>query len=66
MGELEINKRIACSRKNWSIKEIMKSEGTFTKQKTFNTCILPCLTYGCEFWSPTKANVKNFPSANVR
>ncbi|GBP24561.1 Putative uncharacterized transposon-derived protein F52C9.6 [Eumeta japonica] len=24
------------------------------KKKTFDTCILPCITYGCETWALTK------------
>ena len=53
----EINKRIAYGwKKYWSLKEIMKSKdlGIHIKRKTFNTCILPCITYGCETWSLTK------------
>ncbi|KAI8422947.1 hypothetical protein MSG28_014050 [Choristoneura fumiferana] len=52
----EINKRIACGwRKYWSLKEIMKNKniGMHIKKKTFNTCILPCMTYGCETWALT-------------
>lgn len=52
----EINKRIACGwKKYWSLKEIMKNKdlGIHIKRKTFNTCILPCMTYGCETWTLT-------------
>lgn len=55
--EKEINTRIANGwKKYWSLKEIMKSPdlGMSLKRKTFNMCILPCLTYGCETWSLTK------------
>ncbi|CAK1597712.1 unnamed protein product [Parnassius mnemosyne] len=52
----EINRRIAQGwRKYWSLKEIVKSKdlGNHIKKKTFETCILPVLTYGCETWSTT-------------
>lgn len=52
----EIDKRIAYGwRKYWSLKEIMKSKelSMNIKRKAFNTCILPCITYGCETWSLT-------------
>ncbi|CAH2097985.1 unnamed protein product [Euphydryas editha] len=54
----EINARIATGwKKFWSLKEIMKSQdlGIALKRKTFNTCILPCLTYGCETWALTNS-----------
>ncbi|CAK1591386.1 unnamed protein product [Parnassius mnemosyne] len=54
----EINLRIATGwKKYWSLKEIVKSKdlNMSIKRKTFNTCILPCLTYGCETWTLTKA-----------
>ncbi|GBP46520.1 Putative uncharacterized transposon-derived protein F52C9.6 [Eumeta japonica] len=54
----EINTRITNGWKKYrSLKEIMKSQdlGMALKTKTFNTCILPCLTYGCETWSLTKS-----------
>lgn len=50
----EINKRIASGwRKYWSLKEIMKSKdlSMTIKRRTFNNCILPCITYGSETWS---------------
>lgn len=53
----EINKRIASGwRRYWSLKEIVKSKvhNMSTKRKVFNTCILPCISYGCETWSLTK------------
>lgn len=52
----EINRRIAQGwKKYWSLKEIVKSKdiGNHIKKKTFETCILPVLTYGCETWSTT-------------
>lgn len=52
----EITRRIAQGwRKYWSLKEIVKSKdlGNHIKKKTFKTCILPVLTYGCETWSLT-------------
>jgi hypothetical protein len=59
MMSKEVNKRIASGwRKYWSLKEIMKSKelSMNIKRKTFNSCILPCLTYGCETWSLTDQN----------
>ncbi|KAL0829286.1 hypothetical protein ABMA28_004096 [Loxostege sticticalis] len=53
----EIDKRIASGWKTfWALKEIMKSKelGMKIKKKTFDTCILPCITYGCETWALTK------------
>ncbi|CAB3252101.1 unnamed protein product [Arctia plantaginis] len=53
----EIDKRIATGwKKYWALKEIMKSKelGMKIKKKTFDTCILPCITYGCETWALTK------------
>ncbi|CAH2095489.1 unnamed protein product [Euphydryas editha] len=52
----EINKRITCGwKKYWSLKEIVKSKdlNMHIKRKIFNTCILPCMTYGCESWALT-------------
>lgn len=57
-NEKEIKMRIAIGwRKYWALKEIMKSKdlGMAIKRKTFNTCILPCLIYGCETWALTKS-----------
>ncbi|XP_030025374.2 uncharacterized protein LOC115443910 [Manduca sexta] len=53
----EVKRRIANGWKRyWSLKEIMKSTdlNTSIKRKVFNTCVLPCITYGCETWSLTK------------
>jgi hypothetical protein len=53
----EIDKRIANDwKKYWSLREIMKSTklGIAIKRKTFDTCILPYLTYGCETWALTQ------------
>ncbi|CAH2097429.1 unnamed protein product [Euphydryas editha] len=47
----ELDKRIATAwKKYWTMKEIMKIKelGIRIKEKTFDTCILPCITYGCE------------------
>ncbi|CAF4908416.1 unnamed protein product [Pieris macdunnoughi] len=57
----EIHKRIANGwRKYWAMKEIMKSKAMNIglKKKVFNTCILPCVTYGCETWSLTQLHRK--------
>ncbi|CAH2097703.1 unnamed protein product [Euphydryas editha] len=55
----ELDKRIATGwKKYWTMKEIMKSKelGIRIKQKTFDTCILPCITYGCETWALTQSH----------
>lgn len=42
--EQEIERRITSTwNRYWSLKEVMKNA-----QYPFNTCILPCLTYGCQ------------------
>lgn len=54
----EISMRTAIGWKRyWSLKEIMKSRelSMAIKRKAFDTCILPCLTYGCETWALTMA-----------
>lgn len=53
----EINVRISKAWKRfWSLKEIMKNPHIPLKDKTkiFNSCILPCLTYGAQTWALTK------------
>lgn len=53
----EIEKRIATGWKTfWALKEITKSKEIpiKIKKKTFDSCILPCITYGCETWALTK------------
>ncbi|KAJ8724843.1 hypothetical protein PYW07_015801 [Mythimna separata] len=52
----EINRRISNTWKRyWSLKEIVKNETIpmSIKSKLYNTCILPCLTYGCQTWPAT-------------
>lgn len=53
----EIDRRICNTWKRyWSLKEITKNETIpmSTKSKLYNTCILPCLTYGCQTWPATR------------
>lgn len=53
----EIDRRIANTWKRfWSLSEVMKNQDMPIKEKrkVFNTCILPCLTYGCQTWSLTE------------
>lgn len=55
----EINRRICNTWKRyWSLKEIVKNETIpmAMKSKLYDTCILPCLTYGCQTWPATKKN----------
>ncbi|GBP75475.1 Putative uncharacterized transposon-derived protein F52C9.6 [Eumeta japonica] len=52
----EINIRIGNAWKRfWSLKEVMKNPHILMKDKTtvFNSCILPCLTYGAQTWALT-------------
>lgn len=52
----EIQRRISITWKRyWSLKEIMKSTQIpiLEKSKLYNTCVLPCLTYGCQTWPQT-------------
>ncbi|CAB3228197.1 unnamed protein product [Arctia plantaginis] len=52
----EIDRRITMTWKRfWSLSEIMKNEEMSIKIKrtVYNTCILPCLTYGCQTWALT-------------
>ena len=55
----EIDRRISNTWKRyWSLKEIVKNETIpmSVKSKLYNTCILPCLTYGCQTWPATSKN----------
>lgn len=54
--EKEIQRRITSTwKKFWSLKTVMKSNVDIKiKQKVFDSCILPCLTYGCQTWTLTK------------
>ena len=57
----EINRRISNSwSRYWSLKEIMKSSSVpiSEKRKTFNMCILPGLTYGCQTCRGKKRQTK--------
>lgn len=53
----EIDRRIANTWKRyWSLSEVMKNKDMpmKDKRKVYNTCILPCLTYGCQTWALTE------------
>lgn len=55
--EREVQRRIALSwKKYWGLKEIMKNKEIKLeiKKKVYESCILPCLTYGCQTWSLRK------------
>lgn len=57
----EIERRICNSWKSyWALKEVMKNKEVPTthKSKIFNTCILPCLSYGCQTWGLTQKDTK--------
>lgn len=59
-NEDEVDRRIKATwRKFWSLKEILKSNLPISlKKKVMDSCILPCLTYGCQTWKFTK-NVRD-------
>lgn len=52
----EVERRIGNTWKRyWSMKEIFKSRlPTNLKKKAADSCLLPCLTYGCQTWQLTK------------
>lgn len=57
----EIENRINSGWKRfWSLKEVMKNPeiGIKEKRKVFDSCILPCLTYGCQTWALTNNHVR--------
>lgn len=57
----EIERRISSAwNRYWSLKEIFKSKEfpIASKRKVFNTCVLPCLTYGCQTWALTRKHLQ--------
>lgn len=48
----EIDRRISITwKKFWAYKEVMKSNMDLKlKKKVMDSCLLPCLTYGCQTW----------------
>ena len=53
----EIERRITNSWKRfWSLREIMKDKDMpmKVKRKLYETCIMPCLLYGCQTWALTE------------
>lgn len=56
----EIQRRTSNAwKKYWSLKEVMKDKQLHIglKTKIFESCILPVLTYGCQTWALTKAEL---------
>ncbi|KAG6448149.1 hypothetical protein O3G_MSEX005337 [Manduca sexta] len=52
----EIERRISNTWKRyWSLSEVMKNKDMPIKEKRklYNTCIVPCLIYGCQTWALT-------------
>ncbi|XP_022816835.1 uncharacterized protein LOC111349816 [Spodoptera litura] len=50
----EIDRRVANAwNRYWSLKEVLKSKHfpMIAKKKVFDSCVLPCLTYGCQTWA---------------
>lgn len=56
----EIERRIGQTwKKYWAMKNIFKAKIPMKlKRLAFNTCILPCLTYGSQTWTLTKDTIK--------
>lgn len=57
----EIDRRITNSWKRyWSLSEVMKDKDMPIKEKRkiYNTCILPCLSYGCQTWALNEKQLK--------
>ena len=55
-NEEEIERRISITwKKFWSLKEILKGNYDLSMKKiVLDTCLLPCLLYGCQTWAYTK------------
>lgn len=51
----EVTRRInATWKKYWALREILKGNYSLHMKRTiFNTCLLPCLLYGCQTWTYT-------------
>jgi len=51
-NEEEVTRRInATWRKFWALKEILKGNySLYLKKTVYETCLLPCLLYGCQTW----------------
>ncbi|CAF4889151.1 unnamed protein product [Pieris macdunnoughi] len=56
----ETNRRVNLAwNKYWALKEVLKSNHNLTIKRTvMDTCILPCLSYGCQTWIFNKALIK--------
>ena len=57
----EIDRRITSSWKRfWSLSEVFKDKDMPIKEKrrVFNTCVLPCLSYGCQTWALNDKQIK--------
>lgn len=54
-NEDEIQRRANITwKKYWSLKEIVKGDYSINlKKMVFDTCLLPCLLYGCQTWAYT-------------
>ncbi|CAF4882123.1 unnamed protein product [Pieris macdunnoughi] len=54
----EIDRICNTWKRYWYLKEIVKNKTIpmAIKTKLYNTCILPCLTYGCQTWPTTSKN----------
>lgn len=52
----EVERRIGSAWKRyWSLKHILKSKLSIKlKKKVLDSCVLPCLTYGCQTWCLTE------------
>ncbi|CAH2101994.1 unnamed protein product [Euphydryas editha] len=57
----EVDRRVCNTWKRfWALKDVMKNRDIpmTVKTKLHDTCILPCMIYGCQTWALTKSNMK--------
>lgn len=57
----EVDRRVCNTWKRfWALKEVMKNRDIpmTAKTKLHDTCILPCMIYGCQTWALTKRNME--------
>ncbi|CAF4752909.1 unnamed protein product [Pieris macdunnoughi] len=70
-NEEEVTRRINTTwKKFWALKEILKGNySSHMKRTIFDTCLLPCLLYGCQTWTFTnkiKQKIKSNQTAMER
>lgn len=70
-NEEEIERRVNITwKKFWALKEILKGDYSLRMKKIiFETCLLPCLLYGCQTWvftNKTKSKIRSTQRAMER